>query len=201
MCGSTTEIRMRASMVGPSSDIVADYEELSTLSQDLFGEFENSTEFACYLQAHLDAQAEIPFDGCPVNFDSILCWPRTPSNTWAVLPCFKEFKGVAYDSRQNATRYCHPDGKWDNYSHYTACHHMTEPPPDIVEVTSIIYYSGYIVSLVALSLAVIVFVYFKDLRCLRNTIHANLFITYILSALMWIIILTLQVSHDHESQS
>lgn len=38
---------------------------------------------------------------------------------------------------------------------------MTEPPPDIVEVTSIIYYSGYIVSLVALSLAVIVFVYFK----------------------------------------
>ncbi|XP_021696796.1 diuretic hormone receptor isoform X1 [Aedes aegypti] len=71
---------------------------------------------------------------------------------------------------------------------------MTEPPPDIVEVTSIIYYSGYIVSLVALSLAVIVFVYFKDLRCLRNTIHANLFITYILSALMWIIILTLQLS-------
>nr|QBC65468.1 DH44 receptor [Aedes aegypti] len=180
-------------VVGPA-DIVADFEELSTLSQDLFAEYENSTELACYLQAHLDAQAEIPFDGCPVNFDSILCWPKTPSNTWAVLPCFKEFKGVAYDARQNATRYCHSDGKWDNYSHYTACHHMTEPPPDIVEVTSIIYYSGYIVSLVALSLAVIVFVYFKDLRCLRNTIHANLFITYILSALMWIIILTLQLS-------
>ncbi|XP_058836964.1 diuretic hormone receptor-like isoform X1 [Topomyia yanbarensis] len=71
---------------------------------------------------------------------------------------------------------------------------MTEPPPDIVEVTSIIYYTGYIISLVALSLAVIVFVYFKDLRCLRNTIHANLFITYILSALMWITILTLQLS-------
>ncbi|XP_065089233.1 diuretic hormone receptor [Ochlerotatus camptorhynchus] len=71
---------------------------------------------------------------------------------------------------------------------------MTEPPPDIVEVTSIIYYSGYIVSLVALSLAVIVFIYFKDLRCLRNTIHANLFITYILSALMWMVILTLQLS-------
>ncbi|XP_039441643.1 diuretic hormone receptor-like isoform X1 [Culex pipiens pallens] len=71
---------------------------------------------------------------------------------------------------------------------------MTDPPPDIVEITSIIYYSGYIISLIALSLAVIVFVYFKDLRCLRNTIHANLFITYILSALMWMVILTQQLS-------
>ncbi|XP_055628371.1 diuretic hormone receptor-like isoform X2 [Toxorhynchites rutilus septentrionalis] len=151
------------------------------------------------IQAHLVAQAETPFDGCPVDFDRILCWPRTESDTWAVLPCFEEFKGVHYDSTQNATRYCHPNGKWDNYSHYAACHHMTEPPPNIVEITSIIYYTGYIISLIALSLAVIVFVYFKDLRCLRNTIHANLFITYILSALLWMVILTLQLSTSSSS--
>ncbi|XP_055529573.1 diuretic hormone receptor-like isoform X1 [Wyeomyia smithii] len=78
---------------------------------------------------------------------------------------------------------------------------MGDQPPDIVEVTSIIYYTGYIISLVALSLAVIVFVYFKDLRCLRNTIHANLFITYILSALMWMTILTLQLSSNSSSTS
>ncbi|XP_058463507.1 diuretic hormone receptor-like isoform X1 [Malaya genurostris] len=76
---------------------------------------------------------------------------------------------------------------------------MHEPPPNIVDAMSIIYYTGYIISLVALSLAVIVFVYFKDLRCLRNTIHANLFTTYILSALMWIIILTLQLSSSSSS--
>lgn len=34
----------------------------------------------------------------------------------------------------------------------------------------------------------------RDLRCLRNTIHANLFLTYILSALLWIIPLLLGVS-------
>lgn len=33
----------------------------------------------------------------------------------------------------------------------------------------------------------------RDLRCLRNTIHANLFLTHILSALLWILTLSLQV--------
>lgn len=33
----------------------------------------------------------------------------------------------------------------------------------------------------------------RDLRCLRNTIHANLFITYILSGLLWMLTLSLQV--------
>uniref|UniRef100_A0A182Y0U9 Diuretic hormone receptor n=1 Tax=Anopheles stephensi TaxID=30069 RepID=A0A182Y0U9_ANOST len=173
---------------------VADYDELSSFPPELFGAFENSTELECLLRAHQDAQSETLFDGCPVDFDRVLCWPKTDPGTWAVLPCFEEFKGVHYDVTKNATRYCHPNGRWDNYSHYAACHHVNEPPPDIVEISSIIYYTGYIISLVALSLAVIVFVYFKDLRCLRNTIHANLFITYILSALLWIIILTLQLS-------
>lgn len=34
---------------------------------------------------------------------------------------------------------------------------------------------------------------YRDLRCLRNTIHANLFLTYIMSALLWILTLSLQV--------
>ncbi|TMW44605.1 hypothetical protein DOY81_010315, partial [Sarcophaga bullata] len=40
------------------------------------------------------------FLSCPVSFDSVLCWcwPRTPAGSWAVLPCFEEFKGVHYDT-------------------------------------------------------------------------------------------------------
>lgn len=34
----------------------------------------------------------------------------------------------------------------------------------------------------------------RDLRCLRNTIHANLFVTYIMSALFWILTLSFQIS-------
>lgn len=37
----------------------------------------------------------------------------------------------------------------------------------------------------------------RDLRCLRNTIHTNLFITYIFSALLWILTFFLQVVSTH----
>lgn len=35
---------------------------------------------------------------CDTQFDSILCWPRTPTDTIAILPCLKEFQGIKYDS-------------------------------------------------------------------------------------------------------
>lgn len=35
--------------------------------------------------------------------------------------------------------------------------------------------------------------FFRDLRCLRNTIHANLFVTYIMSSFLWILALSLHV--------
>ena len=37
------------------------------------------------------------------------------------------------------------------------------------------------------------FYFFRDLRCLRNTIHANLFITYILTDFLWIVNLSIEV--------
>lgn len=125
-----------------------------------------------------------------------------------------------YTKIDNATRFCHLNGTWDHYSNYDRCSHVSNSSrvlnfEPVVELPTIIYYAGYALSLVALSLAVAVFMYFKwvlkvvrqlrkhfiwksirfyrDLRCLRNTIHANLFITYILAAFLWILTLSLQV--------
>ena len=42
---------------------------------------------------------------------------------------------------------------------------------------------------------------FRDLRCLRNTIHANLFITYILADSLWIITLSTEVSTTSTSKT
>lgn len=42
------------------------------------------------------------------------------------------------------------------------------------------------------------FPFYRDLRCLRNTIHINLFLTYILSIFLWILTLTLQVGIKNE---
>lgn len=38
------------------------------------------------------------------------------------------------------------------------------------------------------------FPFSRELRCLRNTIHCNLFFTYAASALLWLMTLSLQVS-------
>lgn len=70
-------------------------------------------------------------------------------------------------STENATRLCHSNGVWDNYTNYDRCSHL---PADVtrvgefepsVELPTIIYYTGYTISLISLSLAVAVFVHFK----------------------------------------
>ncbi|KRG03910.1 uncharacterized protein Dmoj_GI19749, isoform J [Drosophila mojavensis] len=144
---------------------------------------------------------------CPTSFDSVLCWPRTKASSWAVLSCFEEFKGVHYDTTENATRYCHANGTWNHYSNYSRCHQQSGSVADVpefsasVDLPAIIYAGGYFISFATLVVALIIFLGFKDLRCLRNTIHANLFLTYITSALLWILTLFLQVITTESSQA
>ncbi|XP_020814831.1 diuretic hormone receptor [Drosophila serrata] len=164
------------------------------------GGIEESVELKCLVQEHIEATTYgNASDHCLTQFDSILCWPRTVRGTLAVLQCMDELQGIHYDSSKNATRFCHSNGTWEKYTNYDACAHLPAPEtvPEfevIVELPTIIYYIGYTISLVSLSLALIVFAYFKELRCLRNTIHANLFFTYIMSALFWILLLSVQIS-------
>lgn len=71
-----------------------------------------------------------------------------------------------YFDLENATRWCQKDGNWDNYTSYDQCQHLTvaSAVPEFdanVEIPAIIYYTGYTISLISLSLAVGVFVYFK----------------------------------------
>ncbi|CAO1304274.1 unnamed protein product [Diamesa tonsa] len=143
-------------------------------------------------------------DYCPIEFDKLLCWPRTPPDTYSTLPCFSELLGVPYDTSHNATKYCNINGVWDSLTNYDDCLHIATPNRSCTDVdfdircstylASIVYYVGYSISLIALVLAVIVFINFKDLRCLRNTIHINLFFTYILSIIIWILSLTLHLN-------
>ncbi|GAB0096161.1 diuretic hormone receptor [Sergentomyia squamirostris] len=160
----------------------------------------NSVEFQCLLQAAIETSSEEE-ESCSVFFDSVLCWPRTPAATYAVQPCFSEFKGVKYDTTQNATRYCHLNGVWDNYTNYEACSHILREFSNVsefephVDLPTYIYCVGYILSLTTLLMATGIFFHFKELRCLRNTIHGNLFVTYILSVLVWLTALTLQLTH------
>ncbi|XP_055690706.1 diuretic hormone receptor-like isoform X2 [Lutzomyia longipalpis] len=169
------------------------------LTDEYLGLINASLELKCLHQAAIETSSEEEDSGCPIFFDSVLCWPRTPPATWAVQPCFAEFKGVKYDTTQNATRYCHLNGVWDNYTNYEECAHhdfpsVSEFEPH-VDLPTYIYCIGYILSLTTLLLATVIFFHFKELRCLRNTIHGNLFVTYILSVMVWLTALSLQLTH------
>ncbi|XP_034652986.1 diuretic hormone receptor isoform X2 [Drosophila subobscura] len=183
---------------GSNSDSDSEVDPLLMLSNlDAIGA---SVELQCLVQEHMDTTTYgNASDHCLTQFDSILCWPRTARGTLAVLQCMDELQGIHYDSSKNATRFCHANGTWEKYTNYDACAHLPASHSVtefevIVELPTIIYYIGYALSLVSLSLALIVFAYFKELRCLRNTIHANLFFTYIMSALFWILLLSVQIS-------
>ncbi|KAG5677646.1 hypothetical protein PVAND_007386 [Polypedilum vanderplanki] len=166
----------------------------------------SSIELSCLAEIEADKILHPKNDSeyCRPNFDEVLCWPRTKFDTTVVQPCFSEFHNVKYDVTNNATRYCSVTGQWD-LSNYLNCHPISPMNRSCSEwdfswdircsayATSIIYYIGYTISLIALILAVIVFMNFKELRCLRNTIHINLFLTYILSIFLWILTLTLQM--------
>ncbi|XP_046654155.1 diuretic hormone receptor-like isoform X3 [Daphnia pulicaria] len=138
---------------------------------------------------------------CNSTWDGVSCWPTTLGGSTSVLPCVDELNGIKYDTTHNATRVCQPNGTWANYSNYRSCVPLSsdfggatpEYGVGISEDTTTIYFTGYTVSIVALTLAIWIFIHFKDLRCLRNTIHTHLLITYIMADLLWIVTATLQL--------
>ncbi|XP_033205298.1 diuretic hormone receptor-like isoform X2 [Bombus vosnesenskii] len=134
--------------------------------------------------------------GCEISWDSLLCWPRTPPGTLATLPCFEELNGIRYDSSQNASRWCRLDGNWSNYTNYSLCRDLRVPEIEgsVEVISNTIYFVGYSISLFTLVIAVSIFLYCKELRCIRNNIHTNLMFTYILADLMWILNNVMQVS-------
>ncbi|VVC33433.1 GPCR, family 2, diuretic hormone receptor,GPCR, family 2, extracellular hormone receptor domain,GPCR [Cinara cedri] len=132
---------------------------------------------------------------CPNHWDQLMCWKTSKPDVTVFQPCFTELNGLRYDTSQNASRYCKADGVWNSFSDYMKCKALETNemlPDESILYTSYFYYGGYTISLVALVVAVSIFVYFKDLRCLRNTIHTNLMCSYILSDFTWILTSTLQ---------
>jgi corticotropin releasing hormone receptor 1 len=65
---------------------------------------------------------------------------------------------------ENASRFCHSNGEWDNYTNYKTCIDMPlegQAAETGVEMATTLYYIGYSMSLIALSIAVWIFIYFK----------------------------------------
>ncbi|XP_076093314.1 secretin receptor-like isoform X2 [Mytilus galloprovincialis] len=138
---------------------------------------------------------------CNRTWDGILCWPETKADEEVILSCPDYIHEFYYNN--NASKHCMSDGRWyihnglnKTWTNYTSCYNQRQQNqptmvPTLVqqhlENIKIMYNVGYGISLVSLSLAVFVMVYFRRLHCPRNTVHVNLFISFILRSLVTII--------------
>ncbi|KZS20228.1 Diuretic hormone 44 receptor-like protein [Daphnia magna] len=110
---------------------------------------------------------------CNSTWDGLSCWPTTLAGSTSVLPCVDELNGIKYDTSHNATRVCQPNGTWANYSNYRSCVPLStdfggatpEYGVGISEDTTTIYFTGYTVSIVALTLAIWIFIHFNSSVC------------------------------------
>lgn len=122
---------------------------------------------------------------CSPLWDTASCFPATVAGQVSVIPCPAEVSGLFFDTSKNATRLCSINGDWGDRADYTNCNQISTQSVS-VDYVMLIYKVGYSVSLLALIMALIIFCSFREMQCLRNKIHANLFITYVLYISTWI---------------
>lgn len=127
---------------------------------------------------------------CPRTWDGWSCWDDTLPGHTVYAPC-PQFVAGFLSSRQ-AHKYCNLDGTWFRHpvtkhiwSNYTAC--VDTHDLQFRNLVNSLYVGGYSISLVALLLSLFIFFYFRSLRCRRITIHKNLFTSFIINNLCWIL--------------
>ncbi|XP_059585351.1 growth hormone-releasing hormone receptor [Alligator mississippiensis] len=125
--------------------------------------------------------------GCKKTWDRLLCWPDADAGETIALPCpnilFYFMKKPAGLVRRNCTK----KGWSDPFpSYHIACPVEDEIPIEehsYFSTVKIIYTVGYSISIASLTIAVTVLIAFRRLRCPRNYIHIQLFLTFILKAI------------------
>jgi len=136
-------------------------------------------------------------ESCFPKWDGVAaCIPSTRVGQQAVLPCMTDYlddtnEHKFYNTSYNITKRCLATsdpgalgGAWDNYTNYNQCIENTVPGPK--EWPENVFLVGYTVSLLSLLLAIFIFIYFRELVCLRHRIHTQLFLSLLATSLTWI---------------
>ncbi|KAM7074555.1 gastric inhibitory polypeptide receptor [Ciconia maguari] len=128
---------------------------------------------ACELRLRLDPPALGPV--CNRSFDMYACWGDAAPNSTVTVPCPWY---LPWHHRDEMGR------PWRDHSQ---CEDLAQEQPLqrqawLLEQFRLLYTVGYSLSLVALLLALLLLLLFRRLRCTRNFIHANLFLSFVLRA-------------------
>lgn len=140
---------------------------------------------------------------CNRTFDKFSCWPDTQPNTTVNASCPWFLPWHKKVQHGNVYKHCGPDGQWAAMVNGHPIRDARECELDQADVEDqeriakayesfkIMYTVGYSMSVGALVLALAILVGFSKLHCMRNYIHINLFISFILKGLSVLVIDTM----------
>ncbi|XP_030633169.1 glucagon receptor [Chanos chanos] len=131
---------------------------------------------------------------CHRMFDMYACWPDAAPNTTVKVPCPWYLPWYDQVKHGYVLRECSSDGQWATNSTSRTWRDHSQCSADGSQQTAeetqmmvlayfrVMYTVGYSLSLISLSLALVILLLFRKLRCTRNYIHTNLFASFILRA-------------------
>ncbi|XP_067412659.1 gastric inhibitory polypeptide receptor [Emydura macquarii macquarii] len=131
---------------------------------------------------------------CNRTFDMYACWGDALPNTTAIVPCPWYLPWHHRVPDGFVMRLCGPAGQWlmDEsglpWRDHSRCEdrstdHFFQKQVRLLEQFRLMYTVGYSLSLVSLLLALLLLLAFRKLRCTRNYIHVNLFLSFMLRAI------------------
>ncbi|KAF7659688.1 hypothetical protein LDENG_00294530 [Lucifuga dentata] len=123
--------------------------------------------------------------GCPPFWDAVICWPNAVVGETVQRSCPAVFS-LFQNNTGSVSRNCTAGG-WSRLfpPYHISCSvddDIPETEQSYFAMVKVIYIIGYSISLVVLSVAVLILLLFRRLRCARNYIHIQLFVTFILKA-------------------
>ncbi|KAH3715094.1 calcitonin gene-related peptide type 1 receptor-like isoform X2 [Dreissena polymorpha] len=134
-----------------------------------------------------------PNDGglyCNATWDRMQCWGYVKAGETAIQPCptyIRLSNPLAY-----SRKVCNSDGEWFRHpetnkvwTNYTMCydHAVVEEHKRVLYM----YFYGFSISIALLIISLIIFSMFRQLKCVRVTLHKHMFVSYILTGGLWIL--------------
>ncbi|XP_040921666.1 vasoactive intestinal polypeptide receptor 2-like [Toxotes jaculatrix] len=140
--------------------------------------------------------------GCRGEWGYLSCWQNVPVGEVMTLPCPSPLLHL-FGKNGNLSRNCTEKGWSDVYPIITiACgSNSTDVPSELVfyRMVRILSTVGHSLSLITLFTSTIIICLFRRLHCMRNYIHLNLFVSFILRAVAVLTKDTLLFSDDENT--
>ena len=140
---------------------------------------------------------DITPDWCSWYNDTILCWPPTPPDSQASIPCslISDLGSPCHPGL--ATLHCGQGGVWSLNTNYTECLANINLDRDrglLPVIVAYTYFCLSVISLLFLLVCMYIFCSFRSLSCPRLTVHKHLMVSFILFYLSIIIYLEPYIS-------